>query len=59
VLGSANAWDSLAEGFLKAGDTEKAIELYNKALSMDPNGATGRNQVRCFKGLLKGTIDFF
>lgn len=40
---SANAWDSLAEGYWKAGDTTKATELYNKALSMDPNGPTGRN----------------
>lgn len=40
---SANAWDSLAEGFLKAGNIEKAKELYNKALSMDVDGPTGRN----------------
>ena len=40
---SANAWDSLAEGYLKAGDKEKATEYYNKAITMDPDGATGRN----------------
>jgi len=40
---SPNAWDSLAEGYLKAGDKAKALELYNKALKMDPNGATGKN----------------
>lgn len=40
---SANAWDSLAEGNLKAGNKDKAIELYKKALAMDPNGATGEN----------------
>lgn len=40
---SANAWDSLAEGFLKAGDKAKATELYNKAIKMDPNGPVGRN----------------
>ncbi len=40
---SANAWDSLAEGYLTAGDVEKAKELYNKALSMDPDGPTGSN----------------
>ncbi|MCH7785267.1 MAG: tetratricopeptide repeat protein [Bacteroidetes bacterium] len=51
---SANAWDSLAEGFLKAGDTEKAIELYNKALSMDPNGATGRNASEMLQRIAKG-----
>lgn len=40
---SANAWDSLAEGYLKAGNKEKATEYYNKAISMDPDGETGRN----------------
>ena len=40
---SANAWDSLAEGFLKAGEKEKAIEFYNKAISIDPDGATAKN----------------
>jgi len=40
---SPNAWDSLAEGYLKAGDKTKALELYNKALKMDPNGVTGKN----------------
>ena len=40
---SANAWDSLAEGYLKAGNKEKATEYYNKAIKMDPDGATGRN----------------
>ncbi|NND52235.1 MAG: tetratricopeptide repeat protein [Saprospiraceae bacterium] len=40
---SANAWDSLAEGYLKAGDKEKATEYYSKAIKMDPNGPTGKN----------------
>jgi tetratricopeptide (TPR) repeat protein len=40
---SANAWDSLAEGYLKAGNKEKAIEYYDKAVKMDPDGETGRN----------------
>ncbi len=40
---SANAWDSLAEGYLKAEQTEKAIEFYNKAITMDPDGPTGKN----------------
>ena len=40
---SANAWDSLAEGYLKASQKEKAIEYYNKALSLDPNGTIGEN----------------
>ncbi len=40
---SANAWDSLAEGYLKAGGKDKAIEYYKKALSMDADGSTGKN----------------
>jgi tetratricopeptide (TPR) repeat protein len=40
---SANAWDSLAEGYLEAGQKDKAIEYYNKAIAMDPNGDTGKN----------------
>jgi len=49
---SANAWDSLAEAYLKAGDKTKALEYYNKALKMDPDGETGKhaqdmiNQIR-------------
>jgi tetratricopeptide (TPR) repeat protein len=33
---SANVWDSLAEGYLKAGDLRKAQENYEKALKLDP-----------------------
>ncbi|NND80084.1 MAG: hypothetical protein HKN53_09300 [Maribacter sp.] len=40
---SPNAWDSLAEGYLKAGDKTKASEFYNKAIQMDPNGSTAKN----------------
>lgn len=40
---SANAWDSLAEAHWKAGNLEKARELYNKAISMDPKGDVGMN----------------
>lgn len=46
---SANAWDSLGEGYLKAGDIEKAKELYNKAYNMDPMGPTGRNAKNMLK----------
>jgi tetratricopeptide (TPR) repeat protein len=46
---SANAWDSLAEGYLEAGDKLKAKELYQKALSMDPNGPTGKNATSMLK----------
>ncbi|HMC00414.1 MAG TPA: tetratricopeptide repeat protein [Flavobacteriaceae bacterium] len=40
---SPNVWDSLAEGYMNAGDKEQAIEFYNKALKMDPEGQTGQN----------------
>lgn len=40
---SANGWDSLAEAYLTAGNKDKAVELYSKALAMDPEGATGKN----------------
>jgi tetratricopeptide (TPR) repeat protein len=40
---SANTWDSLAEGYWKSGDPVKAKEYYNKAIELDPNGATGEN----------------
>ncbi|NNK12368.1 MAG: tetratricopeptide repeat protein [Flavobacteriaceae bacterium] len=38
---SANAWDSLAEAYWKAGDVAKAKELYNKAIALDPEGDIG------------------
>jgi tetratricopeptide (TPR) repeat protein len=34
--GSANAYDCLAEAYLKKGDRKKAISLYRKALEVDP-----------------------
>lgn len=40
---SANAWDSLAEGFLKAGDKEKAKAFYTKAMELDANGRIGKH----------------
>lgn len=40
---SANAWDSYAEANWKAKKTDKAIEYYNKAIALDPNGETGAN----------------
>ena len=40
---SANAWDSLAESYWKAKNNDKAIEYYNKAIQLDPDGVTGDN----------------
>ena len=46
---SANAWDSLAEGYWKSGDIEKAKEYYNKAISLDPDGNIGANSMKMLK----------
>lgn len=46
---SANAWDSYAEANWKAGNKEKAIECYNKAIELDPKGVTGDNARRMLK----------
>jgi tetratricopeptide (TPR) repeat protein len=49
---SANVWDSLAEAYWKANKTDKAIEYYNKAIELDPNGNTGqhaRNMLKLIK----------
>ena len=43
---SANAWDSLAEGYWKSGDLVKAKEYYNKAIGLDPKGPTADNARR-------------
>lgn len=50
---SANAWDSLAEAYLKAGDKTKALEFYNKALKIDPNGETGKHASEMIKEINK------
>lgn len=51
---SANAWDSFAEANWKAGNKEKAIEYYNKAIALDPNGVTGDNSRRMLEEIRKG-----
>ena len=40
---SANVWDSFAEAHWRAGKSDKAIEYYNKAIELDPDGETGKN----------------
>ncbi|HUR67262.1 MAG TPA: tetratricopeptide repeat protein [Chitinophagaceae bacterium] len=54
---SANAWDSYAEANWKAGKTDKAIEYYNKAIELDPGGATGDNARNMLKEI-KATKGF-
>lgn len=39
--GSWNAYDSLAEANLNAGNTDKAIELYETSVEMNPNNTNG------------------
>lgn len=51
---SANAWDSFAEANWKAGNKEKAIEYYNKAISLDPKGVTGDNSRKMLEEIKKG-----
>ncbi len=43
---SANAYDSLAEAFMKKGDPERAIENYQKVLTIDPQNRNAIEQLR-------------
>jgi len=42
---AANLWDSLAEGHMKAGHSELAIEYYTKALEMDPTNDNAKAMI--------------
>jgi Tfp pilus assembly protein PilF len=46
---SSNVWDSLAEGYLKAGDVKKAQENYEKALSLDPANQGAKDALKKLK----------
>ena len=43
--GSANTWDSLAETHLALGNRDRSIELYRKALEVDPSFDNARVQL--------------
>jgi tetratricopeptide (TPR) repeat protein len=43
--GSFNAWDSLGEAFMKAGDTAAAITAYRKSLELEPKNANARGKL--------------
>lgn len=43
--GSANVWDSLAEGHLRRGDRDRAVELYEKSLALDPGNESAKRKL--------------
>lgn len=43
---SSNVWDSLAEGYLKAGDVKRAQENYEKALGLDPANQDAKDALK-------------
>ena len=46
---SPNVWDSLAEGYLKAGDLAMAQENYEKALKLDPSNQDAKDALKKIK----------
>jgi tetratricopeptide (TPR) repeat protein len=46
---SANAWDSLAEAYLKAGDTKLATRYYERSLKLDPKNDGARQNLKKIK----------
>lgn len=51
---SANVWDSLGEACWRAKQKDKAVEYYNKAIALDPNGPTGDNARNMLKEIEGG-----
>jgi tetratricopeptide (TPR) repeat protein len=49
--GSANAWDSLGEGYAIKGDKENAIMCFKKSLTLNPTDGTKANSVKYLKQL--------
>jgi len=47
---SANAYDSLGEAYLANGDTEHAIQNYEKSLSLDPTNGNAAAALKKLKG---------
>ncbi|HSG29072.1 MAG TPA: tetratricopeptide repeat protein [Candidatus Krumholzibacterium sp.] len=43
---SANAWDSLAEAYMKSGDTEKAVTNYRKSLELNPDNENAKEMLK-------------
>ena len=47
---SANAWDSLGEGYLKSGDKEMARKCYSKALELQPSSMNAKKMLQQIEG---------
>ena len=47
---SANAWDSLAEAYMEAGDNEKAIQFYEKSLELNPRNQNAVDMLKELHG---------
>ncbi len=47
---SWNAWDSLAEAHMNAGDDARAIELYEKSLVLNPANANAEQMIEKIRG---------
>lgn len=47
---SWNVWDSLAEGYMVAGDDQRAIELYEKSLQLNPDNQNGKEMLAKLRG---------
>ena len=47
---SANAFDSLGDGYVAAGKREEAIKAYEKALALDPSFASSAESLKKLKG---------
>ena len=43
---SANVWDSLAEGHMNAGHTDRAIEYYEKSLDLEPRNRNAQEKLQ-------------
>lgn len=50
---SANAWDSLGEAYWKMKQKDKAVENYQKAIQLDPQGATGDSARKMLSEIMK------
>lgn len=50
---SPNVWDSLAEAYLKAGESNKAEQYYRKVTSLDPSNENAQKMLNKIKGMGK------